>query len=112
MGLFILWAVAEGAIHGLGWFQPERQARRRAGLTWLQAAFIGSVLVGWLDATAWRLSDFTSPSVHAAGAALALPPLKWSTDNGAMIALAGWDYLARGVSPNLRPVARLSIQDF
>ncbi len=75
MGLFILWAVAEGAIHGLGWFQPESPARRRAGLTWLQAAFIGSVLVGWLDATAWRVSDFTSPSVHAAGAALALSGL-------------------------------------
>lgn len=29
-----------------------------------------------------------------------------------MIALAGWDYLARGVAPDLRPVARLSIRDF
>lgn len=47
----------------------------------------------------------------AAGAELALPPLKWSTDNGAMIALAGWDYMDRGIQPDLRPVARLSIQD-
>lgn len=47
-----------------------------------------------------------------AGAALALPPLKWSTDNGAMIALAGWDYLRRGKSPPLRPATRLSIEDF
>ena len=47
-----------------------------------------------------------------AGAELALPPLKWSTDNGAMIALAGWDYLERGVTPALRPTPRLSIADF
>jgi len=48
----------------------------------------------------------------AAGVALALPPLKWSTDNGAMIALAGWDYLKRGIHPPLRPTARLSIEAF
>ena len=47
-----------------------------------------------------------------AGAELSLPPLKWSTDNGAMIALAGWDYVRSGRYPLLRPVARLSIQDF
>lgn len=39
---------------------------------------------------------------------LCLPPLKWSTDNAAMIALAAWDYLALSAppapvaSPNLR----------
>jgi len=48
----------------------------------------------------------------SAGAELSLPPLKWSTDNGAMIALAGWDYVRSGRYPLLRPVARLSIQDF
>ncbi len=48
----------------------------------------------------------------AAGVTLALPPLKWATDNGAMIALAGWDYLALGALPDLRPATRLSIQDF
>ena len=61
-----------------------------------------------------------SPQVRAimadlcdeAGVELALPPLKWSTDNGAMIALAGWDYLDRGVLPELRPTARLSLEMF
>lgn len=42
------------------------------------------------------------------GLQLCLPPLKWSTDNAAMIALATWDYLALDspprpiVHPNLR----------
>lgn len=42
------------------------------------------------------------------GVQLCLPPMKWSTDNAAMIALAGWDYLRLGrqpspvVEPNLR----------
>lgn len=44
--------------------------------------------------------------------ALCLPPLRWSTDNAAMIALAAWDYLAAGQAP--RPVAqtRLAIGDY
>ncbi|QDT67593.1 Isoprenylcysteine carboxyl methyltransferase (ICMT) family protein [Planctomycetes bacterium MalM25] len=74
-GLFVLWAVAEGAIHALGWFQPESPKRQRAGLTWLQTAFIGSVLVGWLDAVTFHLSDFGSAWIHAAGAALVLAGL-------------------------------------
>ena len=49
---------------------------------------------------------------ETAGVELALPPLKWSTDNGAMIALAGWDYFEQDVFPDLRPITRLSIQDF
>lgn len=59
-----------------------------------------------------QLRERMAKVAAAAGAELALPPLKWSTDNGAMIALAGWDYLARGAAPPLRPVARLSIADF
>jgi N6-L-threonylcarbamoyladenine synthase len=45
------------------------------------------------------------------GVALCLPPLRWSTDNAAMIALAAWDYLALDAPP--RPVAqtRLAIAD-
>ncbi len=42
---------------------------------------------------------------------LCLPPLKWSTDNGAMIALATWDNLALGVSRGLRPVPGLGIAE-
>ncbi len=43
------------------------------------------------------------------GVELCLPPLKWSTDNGAMIALAGWDYLEAGVLPPPAATPRLSI---
>ena len=46
------------------------------------------------------------------GVKLCLPPLRWSTDNAAMIALAGWDYLNSNVAT--RPVVNpnLSIVDF
>jgi N6-L-threonylcarbamoyladenine synthase len=46
------------------------------------------------------------------GVELCLPPLRWSTDNGAMIALATWDYLAAGHTPPLRPQTSLSIADY
>jgi N6-L-threonylcarbamoyladenine synthase len=46
------------------------------------------------------------------GVELCLPPLRWSTDNAAMIALATWDYLGLDSPP--RPVAqtRLAIADY
>jgi N6-L-threonylcarbamoyladenine synthase len=58
-----------------------------------------------------------SPQLRAAAAALCeergvslcLPPLRWSTDNGAMIALAAWDYVAAGWSPGTRPDPSLTI---
>jgi tRNA N6-adenosine threonylcarbamoyltransferase len=46
------------------------------------------------------------------GVDLCLPPLRWSTDNGAMIALATWDYLATGRVMNLEPTPSLSIESF
>jgi N6-L-threonylcarbamoyladenine synthase len=46
------------------------------------------------------------------GVTLCLPPLKWSTDNAAMIALAAWDYLAHDITPLLVAQARLSIEAF
>lgn len=46
------------------------------------------------------------------GVELCLPPLRWSTDNGAMIALATWDYLAVGHRAPLRPQPSLSIEDY
>jgi len=58
-----------------------------------------------LRAVAKKLCDDT-------GAELCLPPLRWSTDNGAMIALATWDYLE---SDHLvPPVAQsaLSIEEY
>jgi N6-L-threonylcarbamoyladenine synthase len=41
------------------------------------------------------------------GSVLCLPPLKWATDNGAMVALAAWDYLEIGQFPT--PVAQTRI---
>jgi len=61
-----------------------------------------------------------SPQLRAAaaelceglGVELCLPPLKWSTDNGAMIGLATWDYLARDISSTLGPAPGLGMEDF
>ncbi|MBN34629.1 MAG: tRNA (adenosine(37)-N6)-threonylcarbamoyltransferase complex transferase subunit TsaD [Rhodospirillaceae bacterium] len=44
------------------------------------------------------------------GVALCLPPLRWSTDNAAMIALAGWDYVALGSAPEPAAQPGLSIE--
>ena len=43
---------------------------------------------------------------------LCLPPLRWSTDNAAMIALATWDYLAAGIAPPPTPQMRLAISEY
>jgi N6-L-threonylcarbamoyladenine synthase len=61
-----------------------------------------------------------SPQLRAAaaelcsdlGVELCLPPVKWSTDNGAMIGLATWDYLASGITGTLEPVPGLSMEAF
>jgi N6-L-threonylcarbamoyladenine synthase len=44
------------------------------------------------------------------GVRLCLPPLRWSTDNGAMIALAGWDNVRSGAYAPLLPEPRLKIE--
>jgi N6-L-threonylcarbamoyladenine synthase len=46
------------------------------------------------------------------GVELCLPPLKWSTDNGAMIGLATWDYLEHRITNTLQPVPGLGMADF
>jgi N6-L-threonylcarbamoyladenine synthase len=46
------------------------------------------------------------------GVDLCLPPLRWSTDNGAMIALATWDYLSADHRTTLDPVPSLSIESY
>jgi N6-L-threonylcarbamoyladenine synthase len=43
---------------------------------------------------------------------LCLPPLRWSTDNAAMIALATFDYLNLGIYKEPLPELQLSISDF
>ncbi len=59
-----------------------------------------------------------SPQLRAAaqelcdslGVGLCLPPLRWSTDNGAMIALAGWDQVRSREPAALLPEPRLKIE--
>jgi tRNA N6-adenosine threonylcarbamoyltransferase len=61
-----------------------------------------------------------SPQLRAAaaelcdglGVELCLPPVKWSTDNGAMIGLATWDYLARDITSVLEPAPGLGMEAF
>lgn len=43
---------------------------------------------------------------------LSLPPLKWSTDNAAMIALAAFDYLKAGINKTAVSELNLTIEDF
>jgi N6-L-threonylcarbamoyladenine synthase len=58
-----------------------------------------------LRAAAQRLCDDLSVE-------LCLPPLRWSTDNAAMIALAAWDYLELPEAPGPTPQTRLKISDY
>ncbi len=82
-------------------------AKCRAALTQFPAESL--VVVGGVAA---------SPQLRAAaqglcddmGVSLCLPPLRWSTDNGAMIALAGWDNVRSGVFAPLLPEPRLKIE--
>jgi N6-L-threonylcarbamoyladenine synthase len=46
------------------------------------------------------------------GVELCLPPLRWSTDNAAMIALATWDYLPLDHPPRAVPQLNLAIGDY
>jgi len=43
---------------------------------------------------------------------LCLPPVRWSTDNAAMISLATWDYIKSEKHPELQPQVRLPISEF
>lgn len=64
------------------------------------------IVVGGVAASP-QLRERTRELCQLLGVELCLPPLKWSTDNAAMIAMAAWDYLtierpACVVEPNLR----------
>ena len=41
---------------------------------------------------------------------LCLPPIKWATDNAAMIAMAGWDYHDQGIVTDLEPKPNLKLE--
>lgn len=45
------------------------------------------------------------------GATLCLPPLKWAADNGAMIALAAWDYVNNDWPQTLKTETRIPISE-
>jgi len=69
------------------------------------------VVVGGVAASP-QLREGAAELCDNLGVKLCLPPLKWSTDNAAMIGLAAWDYLNEGVSPPLSPTASLKITEF
>jgi N6-L-threonylcarbamoyladenine synthase len=69
------------------------------------------VIVGGVAASP-QLRSAAQALCDEVGVELCLPPLKWSTDNGAMIALATWDYLAAGKQASLEPVPSLNIQQY
>ena len=66
------------------------------------------VVVGGVAASP-QLREGARALADETGVELCLPPVKWATDNGAMIALAGWDYLELGIRPDPVAVPRLSI---
>ena len=68
------------------------------------------VIVGGVAASP-QLREAAMELADRTGVELCLPPQKWATDNGAMIALAGWDYLDIGSERMTRPQPRLSIVD-
>ncbi len=69
------------------------------------------VIVGGVAASP-QLRTAATALCDEVGVDLCLPPLKWSTDNGAMIALATWDYLSAGRRDSLEPVPSLNIEQY
>jgi N6-L-threonylcarbamoyladenine synthase len=69
------------------------------------------VIVGGVAASP-QLRSAAGALCADAGVRLCLPPLRWSTDNGAMIGLATWDYLAAGSTPPPLATTSLSIESY
>lgn len=69
------------------------------------------VVVGGVAASP-QLRERAQTLCEEMGVDLCLPPLRWSTDNAAMIGLATWDYLKLDKSPPPTPALQLSISDF
>ncbi len=66
------------------------------------------VVVGGVAASP-QLREAAKELCETAGVELCLPPLRWSTDNGAMIGLAAWDYVSLAISNTLEPVPSLGM---
>jgi N6-L-threonylcarbamoyladenine synthase len=69
------------------------------------------VVVGGVSASP-QLRAGAKELCDSLGVNLCLPPLRWSTDNAAMIGLAAWDYLRAGICPELSATAALPITEF
>jgi N6-L-threonylcarbamoyladenine synthase len=69
------------------------------------------VIVGGVAASP-QLRAAAADLCEGLGVRLCLPPLKWSTDNGAMIGLATWDYLENQVTGTLEPAPGLGMEAF
>jgi N6-L-threonylcarbamoyladenine synthase len=79
----------------------------RAALTEFAAQSL--VVVGGVAASP-QLRSAAQGLCDEMGVELCLPPLRWSTDNGAMIAMAGWDSVRTGTFGRLLPEPRLKIE--
>lgn len=69
------------------------------------------VIVGGVAASP-QIRDAAAELCRELAVELCLPPLRWATDNAAMIALATWDYIRAGEHPPPAPDVRLSIVDY
>lgn len=69
------------------------------------------VIVGGVAANS-QLRREAAALCHSLNVPLSLPPIRWSTDNGAMIALATFDYLRLGIHKPPLPQLQLSISEF
>jgi N6-L-threonylcarbamoyladenine synthase len=81
---------------------------RRALTAWPSTAL---VIVGGVSASP-QLRAGAKALCDELGVELCLPPLRWSTDNAAMIALATWDYLRLEQPPRALPQLNLAIGDY
>lgn len=72
---------------------------------------VSLVIVGGVAASP-QLRSQAEQLCNEIGVELCLPPLKWSTDNAAMIALATWDYIRIEKYPRPVPQLQLSISEF
>jgi tRNA N6-adenosine threonylcarbamoyltransferase len=76
------------------------------------ASFVAACMEVLVEKCRRALLEYESSSLVIVGGVAASPQLKWSTDNGAMIALATWDYLQAGHRDSLEPVPSLNIEQY
>lgn len=81
---------------------------RRAIMEW---PCVSLVIVGGVAASP-QLRTQAEQLCKDTSVELCLPPLRWSTDNAAMIALATWDYIRLQKYPRPVPQVQLSISEF